>query len=835
MSESLAPQIEFCRPGEAAVEWVIRTVQALKGSDPLAPVTVVPPSMPAGRLALRLLAARAGYVNVRMARLVEVAATIARPSLAERQALTPVLEASAARAAAGEVPRLRPLAGHLALTQALTRLFREMRRMGGDLHGLPESASPMAHAAAAAYERFRMLTDSLVDPTEIRRLAVERLATTDGTRERQGIGSLVVYLPSRIDEIDAEFLAAISRHVPLAVALPDLADPQALGSRQALEDYERLLEHLRPFVLDGAPQPRYSLDLRTDIRIVRVPDPAEEAREVVRAVAAAMEGGMPLWRIAVLYRQPELYASMLRDAFELAGLPCFSLGGLSLADTRPARVLLDLLKLAERSFSREAVLGIVSASPAFTQPGLPSPSTWDRLSRDANVVRGTDQWICRLHAYADYEDSRARTASTETNSDTPAPLRAARADHARQMATTVQELAAAIDPPADGSSWTDFVGWAERVYERFAGQTNLWPADERPRVDQVHAILSELSAAARFEPGATLPLFRAALEDALSATTCPAGELGRGVVVGPVQAIAGMSFDQVFLVGLNEGAFPPPPPANPFFPSAAEDVLGLREQYRRRDREAFLTALASARHRVILLTPQSSDGRAAFPSRWLLEVAAALNGGQPLSASRFAALSEAEHPWLRVVRSAREGATTGPALADLEDRRLAEASAWVGAGRPLHAAAMAQRHDLPLGRALAATNARRSSDFTDFDGNVSELAAQAHVIARIFSGDRALSATSLQEWANCPFSYFLDQVLGIRSSETPEDRWTIDPAERGTLVHNILEEFLTREAQADQPLGIRAYDASDRELLREIADRHFEELRTSGRAGNPLV
>ena len=835
MSESFAPRIEFCRPGEAALEWLGGTIDAFKGDDALAPVTVVPPNMPAGRMALRQLAVRSGYVNVRMARLAEVAGEIARPLLAERVPLTPVVEASATRAAANEVSMLRPLAGHLALTQALMGLFRELRRTGSDMSGLPASASPMAHAAAEAYAGFRRLTEGFVDPTDIRQLAVERLTTSEATRELREIGTLVVYLPSRIDAADADLLAAIARHTRLAVALPELVDPQGLAGERAIGDYYRLVDRLGFFTLDGVPQPRYSLDLRTDVRIIRVPDPAEEAREVVRAVAAAMEAGTPLWRIAVLYRQPELYGPTLRDAFELAGLPCFSLGGVSLAQTRPAQVLLDLLRLRERSFGREAVLGVVSSSAALAQRGLPSPSTWDRISRDANVVRGTDQWVSRLGAYADYEDTRRRTHSTGSDSDASTPLPATRADRARQMATTIEELAAALTPPLDGSPWGEFISWAERAYERFAGSTDLWPTDERSRVDQVRGTLSSLSAASRFEGGATLGLFRAALEDALSNTTCPAGQLGCGVVVGPVRSIAGMSFDQVFLVGLNEGAFPPPPPANPFFPSESEDVLGLREQYRRRDREAFLTALASGRDRVTMLSPQSSDGRAAFPSRWLLEVAATLNGGQPLSASRFTALSEAEHSWLRVVRSAREGVTTGLALADLEDRRLAEASAWVGAGRRLRAAAMANRHDLPLGRALAASAARRSSDFTEFDGNVSEVAAQAQSIARMFSGERPLSATSVQEWASCPFSYFLDQVLGVRSSETPEDRWTIDPAERGTLVHNILDEFLTRESHADRPLDIRPYDDSDRDLLREIADRHFEELRTSGRAGNPLV
>ena len=55
------------------------------------------------------------------------------------------------------------------------------------------------------------------------------------------------------------------------------------------------------------------------------------------------------------------------------------------------------------------------------------------------------------------------------------------------------------------------------------------------------------------------------------------------------------------------------------------------------------------------------------------------------------------------------------------------------------------------------------------------------------------------------------------------------------MVHGILEEFLRRQSSAEPPLGVRPYDAVDRQQLREIAERRFEELRTSGLAGNRLV
>ena len=852
----LEPRVDVRRPGAEAFEWLTETVADFKRADPLGVVTIVPPNMVAGRMVLRRLAARGGYVNVRLARLMDVAATIARPWLGAREALTPVREIAAARVAASEVPALRPLAGHLALGQALVRLFRELRRSERSLADLPEDAGAMAHAAARAYQRFRELTAGFVDGTAVRAMAVRRLLGLDQQADPSDIrarltdwdtplprvpelaelGSLLLFLPPRLDPADLALFGALCHHAATAALLADVPDTLGLASRRGWDD-ERALAAASGLPIAGPrPDRAERLTLPAEVAVVRAPDPAEEAREVVRGVVAAMERGTPLPRIGVLYRQPELYASLLRDAFELAGLPCFSLGGISLAETRPAQVLLSLLRLPERSFAREAVLGVAAASPAFAQPGSPSPATWERLSREANVVRGVDQWTSRLLSYAAAEEARAARYAAEIPPGDEGPAGqsvSGAADRARHTAETVEDLAQALDSPPDGSPWPDFVAWCSAVYERFAGAPEAWPKEEREAAHQLERTVRSLASAAWFESAASASLFRAALEQALGEATLPLGRLGAGVVLGPVQSVAGMAFDEVFLVGLNEGAFPPAPPVDPFFPDEAEDVLGLREQYRGRDREAFLSAIYSAGRKVTLSTADSADGRAAFPSRWLLEIASAL-AGQPISASAFAALRSADQPWLRVVRSAQEGAASASAPADVEDRRLAEASAWVKAGRRLKDAALARRRDLPLARALQVAEARFSLELTEFDGQVSEL-AEAAAIARLFNGEHAMSATSIQEWASCPFRFFLGRVLRVRSSEPPEDRWTLDAGARGSLIHAILEEFLRRQAEADPPLGIRAYDDADRLQLHDIAHAHFEELRASGAAGNPLI
>ena len=94
-------------------------------------------------------------------------------------------------------------------------------------------------------------------------------------------------------------------------------------------------------------------------------------------------------------------------------------------------------------------------------------------------------------------------------------------------------------------------------------------------------------------------------------------------------------------------------------------------------------------------------------------------------------------------------------------------------------------------RALELGIARSSRNFTEWDGNSSSRRSRVSRYAS-YTLSRALSPTRLERWAACPFSYFLGNVLRIGSIETPEDVFSISPLERGSLIHNILDEFMKR-------------------------------------------
>ena len=110
--------------------------------------------------------------------------------------------------------------------------------------------------------------------------------------------------------------------------------------------------------------------------------------------------------------------------------------------------------------------------------------------------------------------------------------------------------------------------------------------------------------------------------------------------------------------------------------------------------------------------------------------------------------------------------------------------------------------------------------FTRFDGNV------PLGLVSPFLADAPMSATRLETYAKCPRRFLYDRVLQVSKRTLPEELWQMEPAERGTLVHAILEEYvLERLAGAQRSLA----------RLLAIAETQFTTAEGSGLVGKPLL
>jgi len=122
------------------------------------------------------------------------------------------------------------------------------------------------------------------------------------------------------------------------------------------------------------------------------------------------------------------------------------------------------------------------------------------------------------------------------------------------------------------------------------------------------------------------------------------------------------------------------------------------------------------------------------------------------------------------------------------DARIAVPAAPIDANHPLAEA------DPVLARGTQASRDRAGGVFGPWTGGLSHPVPEQVAL----SLERTLSATSLQRYAECPFRYYLCNVLRVKPLDEPDtDR--VDAAERGSAAHGVLEELVRAAIDRGKP------------------------------------
>jgi ATP-dependent helicase/nuclease subunit B len=229
----LTTKVTRVRPGRQSLVWLKSKIAELKGSDPLAPVTVVVASNHIGLAARRGLA-RDGYANVRfgvMGRLVEPYGAPALAAAGKSPLTLPSQQAAIREAVRRAGQGFGDVGKHPALVRALAELFRELREAEVDAGRLQELANwgRMAAAALEVYYEYTSVvaTVGLYDDQDLLASATRALLGAAATRMVAETGAVIVYLPAGAKPAEIRFLKALSGVCPIEIALSSLDDPLA--------------------------------------------------------------------------------------------------------------------------------------------------------------------------------------------------------------------------------------------------------------------------------------------------------------------------------------------------------------------------------------------------------------------------------------------------------------------------------------------------------------------------------------------------------------------------------------------------------------------------------
>jgi RecB family exonuclease len=728
--------------------------------------------------------------------------------------------------------RLTPLVGRPGLAAALARTVAEARAL---------SLSPvrLEPALAAAMTMFDDALEEarLVDHAAVFELAREAVRPTHAP--------LVLLDVSPQPGVEESFVTALVRATADVVATAPRADEAAVRSLSSTLGVAP--QHL----VDPARSPLRALqhNLFTSERedathqladLFSAPGEARECVEIARRALELGASGMPFDRMAVVLRAPSVYRAPLEEAFRRAEIPAHFTSGIPIPDPS-GRALLALLHCAEerlsaRRFSEYLSLAQVPPADATGAPPparsaeeryerplgetlLPSaddvlapaeepeieaevegpvqsgqlraPRKWERLIIDAAVIGGVDRWRRRLAGLRN-----TKLAELES----PALSDAQRQRVERQLgdlealsafALPLLELLAGLPRRAKWGEWLERLGaLASRALKE-------------PR--RVLAILHELGPMSIVGP-VELAEVRSVLAPRLSELTDAPGTRRYGCIfVTPVSEVLGLDFDVVFVPGLAERLFPQKVREDPLLSDAArasvDGRLDTNAARIARERLALQVAVGAARVRAVLSWPRIDveHGRPRVPSFYALEAAQAVEGALPgyEALQRRAELEgHARLAWPAPEAAARAIDATEYDLSVLADLFRAKSGGVRGRARYLLEVNPALR------RSLRARYARwTQSRLTFADGLVAPSAQARQALEAHQLSARPFSPTALEQFAACPYRFFLSAIQRLAPLEIPGEVEELGPLEKGSMTHEVLYVLQSQLRDAGVPVS----------------------------------
>lgn len=786
--------------GTAALELLARRVDAVKADDPLRPVTVVVATNTVGITVRRHLGARgAGVVGLHVLTVRRLAELVGAPPLAasgRRPLSTPVVAAAVRRELADDPLVFAPVADHPATVESLVRVHRELDDVSDTGLDRLAATGPRPSDVVALHRRVRTrLSDGFYDDVDLFASATSRLATSGVTAD---LGTVVVFLPQRLSRDAAGLLATLGERVPLEVVVA------WVGEDDADRDVVRTLDRLGvPTVGD---RPATPLPSRTTggegCRVVTVSDQDEEARAAVDAVVAAARDGVPFERIAILLPTPVPYARLVHEALDEAGIERNGTGPRSLADRRVGRWVLDLLEQSVGRRDRAAVMDLLLATLAPTADTYAgSASSWLAASREAGIVAGTDEWTSRLAGLLADRASRGRwTGDVEG------------------LREAVGDLFDLLDTLASADTWSRLAATVHGAVADWLGdpsERDRWPAVERDAADRVAAALDRLAGLDDVEPRVDVVDFRRTLELELETDLGRVGRFGHGVHVAPITGALGLDLDLVVVVGLAEGVFPTHPGEDSLLLDHERQVVGDELPARRElvgTQHRLLRIALAAAPRQVLVVPRGDlrTNAERVPCRWVADVV-------PRDAVEV-------HP------SFAHRVTTAAFPSGARVARLRELADESGAGR-VGTSTRLYGADPALRAVTDLVEARRGPAPSRYDGWIPDVTC----LPSLVGDDVVVFPTHLEGYLSCPHAAFVVRVLGVREVDNPEERLAISALDRGSLVHDILEEWLRERLEEPLPDPDQPWSDHARHRLHEIAEEQLEDARTRGLTGHRLL
>ncbi|MDE0802657.1 MAG: PD-(D/E)XK nuclease family protein [Acidimicrobiales bacterium] len=816
----MAVEATWVPGGAAAFAALVDTIHALRGEDPLRPVSVVTPSPAAGVRLRRALARESGGIAmVGFQSLDALAEQIAAPLLGGSVVVgvdREVVLAAIRSELAARPGRFEGIEHHRSTWETLARTVSEMSSLSDGERSQVTADGGLGAEVIRLHDAVRS-TVGIGGRVEVIRAAVRRLGSDPDALV--AVGPVVVHDPHRLDRSSVELLRALG-------AVGDVRIVAGLTGVIPVDDAT-----IETVVAVGGAMP--GDDARPDpvapTKVVSANDVDDEIRAAVRELLRTVDDDSPLHTTGLIHPAGAPYARAVTDILRSAGIPFSGPSTESLGHTAPGRVVISLLDVGFHGYSRQSVVDLWSSGVVVGDDGAVVRSVaLDHRSRRLGVIGGRQDWVERVANRRTWLAAHPVDAADDTE-------RGARRRDGRdrelvelaQIDVAIETTSRLLDAFPD--TWAGLAAWCNAVLDDLCGPSTRrteWPAHELDADLAIRTAMGRLAALDEVDP---TPSRAVMLDTVLATLEVPAprrGGSGAGLLVSTLDQPPVVPLTAVAIVGLAEGHLPRVGRDDVLLSDSLRRAVGLpvADDQTLDQRRALATSLAAAaEHRILTYARcDQRSGRRQVPSRWLVDAIEAMSGDRPRSEDL---ISGAAVPGVEVIDShahSTESVALGAPALDESEYRMAALAAG-----PFDAHPSVLEPVLLAGATLA--RHRVADAFTRFDGNL-----DGDGVDVLAPGERHLSPTGMETYATCPRKWFFRHGLGIGEVDRPEEVDRLQARDKGTLAHAILERFVGEaiDAQSVPSPGV-SWGAEAESRLAEIAAEEFQDFERRGLTGHP--
>ncbi len=613
-------------------------------------------------------------------------------------------------------------------------------------------------------------------------------------------------------------------------SIPVRTEHLTTSHRLAAPCRDYVAEHL--YRADYATLPSYDGKASDALRLVESADPLDAcdfiAADIRRRV---MEEGCRYQDFTIVCGSASSYAGMIDASFEKYEIPFFFSREMSLLSLEPIKMILLAYAVIGGDWRREDVIAYMKCAPLDLSADVKDElelysETWklhgarwyDGVEWNMNPFGYGTPHTAGQRAYA--AEKLARVNRARTAVVTPLSMlremgkeRHTVEDHIR----TLTGFLLALDLPVRLDKRAEILAHTDRAASMEYGR--LWNV-LCDALDTMHRTLGDMTLTTEEFSSQLKMLFSAGKLGAIPASLDE-------VTVAEARMLRAGKVRHAYLLGANEGEFPPPPAPDLAFTEQEREKLAAFST--ERSTEHALTV--REREALTAFSETGADEIDARAARELYAFWRAMNMADASTTilwSRASTSLEPVGPSEPVLRIRHLLGANYPILKITPADLTATASTASAAGeRAGQAGDDAQ--GAALRRVLAEID-RYASDIAALDDPIcnDNRTISPALAAQLWQGDLAMTQSRVQKFKECPFSYYCSYVLKLDKAEPAE----FSVSSIGTFIHAVLEHFFS--LVKERGINVHAVSPAQQEtLLEEVAAHVIDTTLPAGEKSNP--